>query len=100
MLSECECVCACVGVCVGGVGNRAQRAVMRLLVLFINTHNIVHSLPHIVYDENIVYIAGGKRSTLCAQELGQECVHIGQDEGGGAVWWQQARVRFKKWLFP
>lgn len=94
MLSECECVCACVGVCVGGVGNRAQRAVMRLLVLFINTHNIVHSLPHIVYDENIVYIARGKRSTLCAQELGQECVHIGQEEG------EVARVRFKKWLFP
>lgn len=53
MLSE----CVRVWECVGGVGNRAQRAVMRLLVLFINTHNIVRSLPHIVYDENIVYIA-------------------------------------------
>lgn len=51
----------------------------------------MHSSPHIAYVENIVYIAPGKRSTMRAQELGQECVHIGQEKG---------EVRFKKWLLP
>lgn len=38
-VSVCVDECVCVWECVGGVGNRAQRAVMRLLVLFINTQH-------------------------------------------------------------